>query len=157
MKKAVVYYSASGVTRNKARELAAAEQADLIELVPAELYTAADLDWTDKGSRSTREMNDAKSRPALVRQPDVSGSDEIFLGFPIWWGLAPRIVETFLDHADLQKAAMVPFATSGGSGIAKAEKALIRAYPDIRFVPGRLLNGRIDPEQLKFWADAAGE
>lgn len=158
VQQAVLYFSATGNTEQAARALAQTLEVPLVALEPEQAYTEADLDYTDAASRVSLEHDGTLALP-VYQDPgtQVQKAQIVWLGFPIWWGLAPRIVETFLDHANLQKATVVPFATSGGSGIVKAEKAMIRAYPDVRFAPGRLLNGRIDPEQLKFWVDAAGE
>lgn len=137
----IAYFSASGVTARAAKEIAGAVGADLYEIRPAEPYTAADLDWTDKGSRSTREMNDPASRPALAEPPvDPAQYDTVFLGFPIWWYAEPRIVDTFLESCDLSDKTVIPFATSGGSGIAGAEDRLRSLCPRANWKPGRLVN-----------------
>lgn len=137
----IAYFSASGVTARAAKEIAGAVGADLYEIRPAEPYTAADLDWTDKGSRSTREMNDPASRPALAEPPvDPAQYDSVFLGFPIWWYVEPRIIDTFLESCDLSGKTVIPFATSGGSGIAGAEDRLRSLYPRANWKPGRLVN-----------------
>lgn len=119
----VAYFSASGVTARVAQEIARATGADLYEIRPAVPYTRADLDWTDRNSRSTREMNDAASRPAIA-QPvrDMEKYGTIFLGFPIWWYVQPRIIDTFVESYALAGKTLIPFATSGGSGIGGAEK-----------------------------------
>ena len=137
----VAYFSASGVTARAAEEVAEAVGADLYEIVPAEPYTAADLDWTDKKSRSTFEMNDPSSRPAMgAPMPDLEEYDAVFVGFPIWWGVEPRVVDTFLDSGSFAGRRMIPFATSGGSGIAPAEGHLRRMYPGLNWAAGRLVN-----------------
>ena len=137
----VAYFSAGGVTAKAAQEMAAAIGADLYEIAPAEPYTAADLDWTDKKSRTTREMTDPASRPALGGPlPDLSGYDTVFVGFPIWWGVEPRAVDTFLDGGNFAGKRMIPFATSGGSGIAHAEGHLRQLYPGLDWSAGRLVN-----------------
>ena len=113
----VAYFSASGVTRGVAEKLAAAAQAELHEIRPAALYTAADLDYTNKASRSTLEMQDLNSRPALAAEElDTAKYDVIFLGFPIWWGREPSIVDTFVEAHDLTGKRVIPFFTSGGGG-----------------------------------------
>ena len=124
MSKALVaYFSASGVTADAAKKLSEAEGADLYEIVPETPYTSADLDYTNKQSRSTLEMTDPSSRPALAdRDAPIAGHDTIFLGFPIWWGTAPRIVNTFLDSYDLSGKTVILFATSGGSGLGRPQK-----------------------------------
>lgn len=137
----VAYFSASGCTARVANEVARALGADLYEIVPREPYTAADLDWRNKRSRSSLEMNDPACRPGLAEAaPDVSGYDAVLLGFPIWWYVEPRVVDTFVEAAGLAGKAVVPFATSGGSGVGDAEKSLAEKYPDVSWQPGALLN-----------------
>jgi len=126
-KKLVAYFSASGVTARAAKKIAAEQQADLFEIKPAVPYTSYDLDWTDRKSRSTIEMNDKTARPEMTGDVDnMDGYDEIWLGYPIWWGLAPRIINTFLERYDLTGKTIVPFATSGGSGFGKSGEELKR-------------------------------
>lgn len=143
MKKLVAYFSASGVTAARARELAEVAGADLFEIVPAQRYTSADLDWTNRKSRSSVEMNDAGSRPAMAGSADVSGYDRVYIGFPVWWGVAPHIVDTFIESADLSGKEIVIFATSGGSGISQAVRDLKTRYPKLNITGGRLLNGPV--------------
>ena len=138
----VAYFSASGVTARAAREVARGAGADLYEIRPAEPYTAADLDWRDKKSRSTLEMTDPAARPAIAEGvADMGQYDTVFVGFPIWWGVEPRIVDTFLDSYDFSGKTLIPFATSGGSGIATAEKSLRAHCPGADWAEGRLLSG----------------
>lgn len=138
----VAYFSASGVTRRVAREVAKAVGADLFEIEPEQPYTRADLNWQNKGSRSSIEMADAACRPALAAPaPDVSGYDAILLGFPIWWYVEPRIVDTFIEQAGLAGKTVIPFATSGGSGIGGAERNLASCYPEVSWKSGALLDG----------------
>lgn len=116
----VAYFSASGVTKNAAEKLAKAANADLFEIKPVRPYTDADLDWTDKKSRSTIEMNDLSSRPEIAKKCENMGSyDVVFVGFPIWWYVEPRIIDTFLESYDFSGKTVIPFATSGGSGLGK--------------------------------------
>ena len=116
----VAYFSASGVTKNAAEKLAKAANADLFEIKPVRPYTDADLDWTDKKSRSTIEMNDLFSRPEIANKCENMGSyDVVFVGFPIWWYVEPRIIDTFLESYDFSGKRVIPFATSGGSGLGK--------------------------------------
>ncbi|HIX59845.1 MAG TPA: NAD(P)H-dependent oxidoreductase [Candidatus Blautia gallistercoris] len=138
----VAYFSASGVTARTAKEIADAVHADLYEIRPAQPYTSADLDWMDKKSRSTVEMNDPGSRPAIA-QPiqDMEQYDTILIGFPVWWYVEPRIVDTFLESYDLSGKTLIPFATSGGSGIGRAEKSLQEHCPKGNWKRGQLLNG----------------
>lgn len=126
-KKLVAYFSCSGVTRAAAEEIARADGADLFEIVPAQPYTASDLDWTDKKSRTTLEMSDPACRPAVIgKVADMPSYDTVFLGFPIWWYVAPRIIETFLESYDFSGKTIVPFFTSGGSSAGKTD-AVLRA------------------------------
>lgn len=129
MKKALVaYFSASGVTEQVAEKLASAAHADCFRIQPKIAYTKADLDWTNKSSRSSVEMSDPASRPEIVNENlDVSSYDAIFIGFPIWWYVAPTIINTFLESFDLSGKTIVPFATSGGSGMGKQTPGLHRA------------------------------
>ena len=137
----VAYFSAGGTTRRAAEEIARAVDGDLWEIVPAQPYTAADLDWTDRKSRSTLEMNDPGCRPAMAASaPDLTGYDAVFIGFPIWWYVEPRIVDTFLEGYALSGKAVLPFATSGGSGIGRAEQRLRSLCPQAVWRPGRLVN-----------------
>ena len=137
----VAYFSASGVTARAAREIAAAVGGDLYEICPAQRYTAADLDWTDKHSRSTAEMNDPACRPAIAGAPaDMQKYGTVFIGFPIWWYVEPRIVDTFLESYDVAGKTLIPFATSGGSGIAGAEKSMRERCPAAVWKKGKLVN-----------------
>ena len=116
----VAYFSASGVTKNAAEKLAKAANADLFEIKPVRPYTDADLNWMDKKSRSTIEMNDLSSRPEIAKKCENMGSyDVVFVGFPIWWYVEPRIIDTFLESYDFSGKRVIPFATSGGSGLGK--------------------------------------
>ena len=142
----VAYFSASGTTARVAETLASAASADLFEIAPANPYTAADLDWTDRSSRSTKEMNDEASRPTMkVDAPSLDGYDTIFVGFPIWWYVEPRIIDTFLESTDFAGKTIVPFATSGGSGLGKAPERMV--------LPGKLLNGGPSDTTLRTWIE----
>lgn len=137
------YFSASGVTARVAREISEAVGSDLYEIAPKEPYTESDLDWRDENSRSSVEMKDPACRPEIaVPVKDMDTYDTIFLGFPIWWYVEPRIVDTFLESYDFSGKKVIPFATSGGSGIENVEKHLRDEYPSISFLKGRLLNGK---------------
>lgn len=137
----VAYFSASGVTARAAREIAAATGGELFEIAPALPYSRADLDWTDKNSRSSVEMNDEGCRPAMKSAPpDPSGFDRIFIGFPIWWYVEPRIIDTFLEILDLTGKEVVAFATSGGSGITGAERRMRALCPAAKWQKGKLVN-----------------
>lgn len=150
----VAYFSASGITAKAAKTLAAAIDGDLYEIKPAIPYTRADLNWMDKRSRSSIEMQDATSRPALADgDAPVAGHDVIFLGFPIWWYVAPTIINTFLERYDFSGKTIVLFATSGGSGLGKSAVGLQASAPGAKFIDGRLLNGRLDKDELKRWVE----
>ena len=139
----VAYFSASGVTARAAREVADAVHADLYEIRPAEPYTDADLNWMDKKSRSTLEMNDPACRPALATQVEhMDQYDTVFVGFPIWWGVEPRAVDTFLESYDFAGKTLVPFATSGGSAMPYAENHLRTQYPALSWNEGKLVTSR---------------
>ncbi len=151
-KKLVAYFSCSGVTGKAAKTLAEAAGAELYEIKPAVPYTKTDLDWNNKKSRSTVEMNDPSSRPEIAdRSACVENYDIVFVGFPIWWYAAPTIINTFLESYDFSGKTVVPFATSGGTGINGCEKKLQNTYPDINWYPGRLLNGAVTREKLLSW------
>ena len=153
MNKALVaYFSASGVTAAVAKDLAQAAGADLYEIRPAVPYTRADLIWTDKNSRSSVEMRNPASRPALAdHDAPVAGHDTILLGFPIWWYVAPTIINTFLESYDFSGKTIILFATSGGSGFGKTLQALSPSCPGAILKEGRLLNGRPSVTALKKW------
>ena len=138
----IAYFSASGVTARVAKEMANAIGADLYEIQPTEPYTSADLNWMDRKSRSTVEMNDPACRPAIGSPVEhMEQYDTVFVGFPIWWYVEPRIVDTFLESYDFSGKTLIPFATSGGSGISKAEKSLQAHCPKADWKKGQLLNG----------------
>lgn len=137
----VAYFSASGTTARAAKAIAQAVGGDLYEIHPAVPYTAADLDWTNKKSRSSVEMNDPACRPAIAAPVEnMDQYDTVFLGFPIWWYVEPRIVDTFLEGHALAGKRVIPFATSGGSGIEKAERSLKSHCPQANWKKGKLLN-----------------
>lgn len=153
MRALVAYFSATGTTARAARTLAEAVGADLFEIVPEQPYTAADLNWNDKNSRSSREMADEKCRPAVAGDsPDMSRYDTVFVGFPIWWYVEPRIVDTFLEAHDLSGKTVVPFATSGGSGLGKAPQRMATLAAGATVTEGRLLNGNHGADELRAWA-----
>ena len=140
-KKLVAYFSASGTTKKAAERLAKATGADLFEIKPKVPYSSADLNWMDKKSRSSVEMSDPSSRPEIAEKiPNLADYDTVFLGFPIWWYVEPRIVDTFLERYDFSGKTVIPFATSGGSGIEKAERSLKSHCPQANWKKGKLLN-----------------
>lgn len=150
----VTYFSCSGTTREAARELAAVANADLHEIVPEHPYTDADLNWNDRQSRSSVEMRDVTFRPAIAgRVSGMERYDVVFIGFPVWWYIAPTIVNTFIESHDLVGKKVVPFATSGGSGIANCEKNLRKAYPEIDWCAGKLLNRTLSEKQFAEWLE----
>lgn len=150
----VAFFSASGVTKRAAEKLADAISADLYEIKPAVLYTNADLNWQDKRSRSSIEMNDPSSRPELAdKNVDIEAYDRIFLGFPIWWYTAPTIIRSFLESYDFTGKIIVLFATSGGSGLGKTAKDLSASCPGAVIADGWLLNGNITESMLKQWSE----
>ena len=147
----IAYFSATGTTARAAERLAEATGGTLYAIVPARPYTPDDLDWHDKRSRSSAEMNDPQTRPAIGgRQPDTEDYDTVFIGYPIWWNLAPRIIDTFIETHHLAGKTLIPFATSGGSGITNSVGALKKAYPDLNWKEGKLLN-RMDENGIREW------
>lgn len=149
----IAYFSASGTTQRVAKDLAAAIDGDLFEIAPAEPYSAADLNWNDKQSRSSIEMNDESCRPAIAsRVEGMSSYDTVFVGFPVWWYVEPRIIDTFLEAYDFSGKTIVPFATSGGSGLGKAPQRMQEIAAGARVLGGALLNGRPSADELRSWA-----
>ena len=149
----VAFFSASGITARAAKEIAAAVGADLYEIRPQQPYTAADLDWTNKKSRSSVEMNDPAARPAIAGElPEMDKYDTVFLGFPIWWYVAPTIINTFLEKYDFTGKKITLFATSGGSGFGNTIKELQPSAPGAEFVEGGLLN-RANRQEIEKWVD----
>ncbi|MGN0688914.1 MAG: flavodoxin [Oscillospiraceae bacterium] len=152
-KKLVAYFSASGVTKAAAERLAKAIGADLFEIKPKVPYTRADLDWTNKNSRSSIECSDTNSRPEIAeRLSDISGYDTIFIGFPIWWYVAPKIIDTFVESYDFTGKTLVPFATSGGSGMGRTVEVLKSLCPSADWKNGKVVNG-MSEKALADWAN----
>lgn len=147
----VAYFSASGVTKAVAEKIADENGYDIFEIVPEEIYTPADLDWTDKNSRSTIEMNDKEFRPPIVETTDVSGYDTVVIGFPVWWYTAPSIINTFIESVDLDGKTIKAFCTSGGSGIDKCVSDLQATYPELDFAKGMRFMG--DVSKAKGWIE----
>lgn len=153
-KKLVAYFSASGVTESVAKTLAKTIGADLYEIKPEIPYSKADLDWRDKNSRSSVEMNNPDSRPKIAdKNANIGEYDTIFVGFPIWWYTAPTIIKTFLESYDFGGKTIVPFATSGGSGMGKTAEDLQKTVPLAKVKSGKMLNGRLSADKLKEWAE----
>lgn len=138
----VTYFSATGTTRAAAERLAKEHNALLWEIEPAEPYTAADLDWRDEQSRSSIEMRDPEERPMIKQCMNIMPYDSIYVGFPIWWGICPRIINSWLDNnlPQLEGKVVIPFATSGSSGIGEAEAYLRKSYPSLNWQKGLLMN-----------------
>ena len=152
----VAYFSATGVTAQAAQKVAKVTGGEVYAITPAKPYIDADLDWNDKQSRSSVEMNDPKARPALGGERlDVLEYDVVFIGYPIWWNQAPRLINTFIESHDLKGKAVIPFATSGGSMIAGSAATLKRSYPALEWKEGRLLN-RADEKTLRTWIERLG-
>ena len=149
----VAYFSASGETARLARTLAEAARADLFAIEPAQPYTAADLNWNNAASRSSVEMKNPASRPAIARMVEnMAQYDTVLVGFPIWWYQAPRIIETFLEAYDFSGKTVVPFATSGGSGLGKTETILQAACSaQTRWKPGMVFSSRASALTLGDW------
>lgn len=154
MKTLVAYFSASGITASVAKEVASAANADLYEIKPGVRYTSADLNWMDKKSRSSVEMSNPASRPEIVKDlPDLSQYDTVIIGFPIWWYVAPTIINTFLESGDFSGKKIALFATSGGSGLGKTVQNLKPSVDaSAQFVSEKLLNGAT-PADIKAWVD----
>lgn len=150
-KRLVAYFSASGVTGKVAKMVAEAAGADLYEIRPKQLYTKADLNWMDQNARSTIEMKDKKIRPEIVdTDAKIAEYDEILIGFPIWWYVAPTIIHTFLEKYDFTGKKIVLFATSGGSGFGNTVKELEPSAPGATIVEGKLLNNA-SKQQIESW------
>ncbi len=153
-KKLVAYFSVSGITAQVAEKLAEAIGADVFPIVPEVPYTDADLNWMDKKSRSTLEMNDPASRPAIARKSsNMDAYEVIFVGFPIWWYVAPTIINTFLESYDLTGKTVVPFATSGGSGMGKTNARLAPSCKGTKLLEGKVFKRNVTPQELTAWAE----
>lgn len=147
----VTYFSASGVTKSVAEKIADENGYDIFEIKPVEIYTPADLDYMDKNSRSTVEMNDKSFRPPIAETCDVSSYDTIVIGFPVWWYTAPTIINTFIESVDLSGKTIKAFCTSGGSGIDKCVSDLQDAYPELDFAKGMRFMGNVS--KAKEWIE----
>lgn len=153
--KIVIFFSTTGITAAVAKLLAKEVNADLYEIIPAIPYTAADLNWTNKNSRSSVEMADLSSRPAIANKVEnMDKYDVIFVGFPIWWYVAPTIINTFLESYDLSGKTVVLFATSGGSGFGRTLERLEDSCSGAILKEGKLFNGPVDEEELAKWAES---
>ena len=157
MKTLVAYFSASGQTAKLAKTLAGVTGGDLFEIAPETAYTAADLDWMDKKSRSTIEMKDPASRPEIAGTcANIADYDTVFVGFPIWWYVAPTIVNTFLESCDLMGKTVVPFATSGGSGMGGEDVLRSACSKGTKWLPGKRLSSRESMASVQKWVESLG-
>ena len=153
-RKLVAYFSATGVTAKVAETLAEAIGADIYEIEPAVPYSKADLDWTNQKSRSSIEMSDPASRPVITGKRDnMEDYDTVFVGFPIWWYVAPHIINTFLESYDLTGTTIIPFATSGGSGMGKTNERLASSCKGVKLIEGKAFNHNTSHEELATWVD----
>ena len=154
-KKLVAYFSASGVTAKVAEKLAKAVDADLFEIKPEVPYTKADLSWMNKNSRSSVEMNDRDCRPAIAETLDnMDDYDTVFVGFPVWWYREPSIIDTFMEAYDFTGKTVVPFCTSGGSGIGDSGANMQALAPGAKVGIGERFKGRVSEEELAAWASS---
>lgn len=151
----VAYFSCSGVTKKLAQTLAGVVKGDLYEITPAQPYTAADLNWQDKNSRSSVEMRDKSSRPAISGSvKDFAQYDTVFVGFPIWWYVAPTIINTFLESEDFSGKTVIPFATSGGSGVGDTDKYLHPSCSEqTEWRPAKRFAGSAGAAELQKWVE----
>lgn len=153
MKKLVAYFSASGLTEKTAQKLAKAVGADIFKIKPAVPYTHADLDWTNNKSRSSVEMSNPQSRPEIASYcENMDEYDTVYVGFPIWWYVAPTIIDTFLESYDFSGKTVIPFATSGGSGMGKTVDVLKKVCPNATWKAGGIVN-RMTESELAKWAE----
>ncbi len=138
----VAYFSATGTTKTAAAKIAQKQKAVLWEIEAAEPYTASDLDWRNKQSRSSVEMNDPEARPAIKQCTNIQPYDTIYVGYPIWWGICPRIIDSWIENnlAQLEDKTLIPFATSGGSGVEQSVRYLRKTYPSLKWQDGKLVN-----------------
>lgn len=151
----VAYFSATGTTKGVAQQIADGLSCDLYEITPQDPYTDADLNYSDTSSRTTSEMNDENARPAISGAvSNMAQYDVVFLGYPIWWGEAPRIISTFLESYDFTGKTIVPFATSGGSGMGKTNEKLAPSCPGAKLLSGKVFRGAVSKADLQAWADS---
>ena len=154
-KSLVAYFSASGVTKKVATKLASAIGADIFEIVPKELYTSADLNWMDKKSRSSVEMNDRNCRPEIASKvDDMSKYDTVYVGFPVWWYREPSIIDTFMEAYDFTGKKVITFCTSGGSGLGDSAKNMQALASGAKVIDGKKFSSGVSEADLKKWADS---
>ena len=152
----VTYFSASGITAKAAAKLASVAGADTFEIRPAVPYTKADLNWKDMESRSSIEMKDKSSRPAIAETcANIADYDTVFVGFPVWWHIAPTIVNTFLESCDLKGKTVIPFATSGSTGLGRTNDFLQPSIPESTLLEGRIVT-KATEEELADWLKELG-
>ncbi|MBC8585190.1 flavodoxin [Youxingia wuxianensis] len=157
LKVLVAYFSATGTTEGVAEHIANGLNADIYEIVPEQPYTSADLDWNDNDSRSTIEMNDPNARPAISGSVEnMEQYDVVFIGYPIWWGEAPRIVSTFMESYHFAGKTIVPFCTSGGSGMGSSASNLEKLTSNAVWLDGQRLNGSDSQDEVMEWVDSLG-
>ena len=150
----VAFFSASGVTKKVAENLAKAAGADLFEIVPEQIYTNADLNWMDKKSRSSVEMNDRNCRPEIATVvDDMEQYDTVFVGFPVWWYREPSIIDTFMEAYDFTGKKVIPFCTSGGSGLGDAGKNMQALASEAEVLDGKRLSSGVSEAELKNWIE----
>lgn len=148
----VVYFSATGTTKGVAESIASVTNADIFELIPAEPYSDADLDWNDKNSRTTIEMNDPDVRPAIANDTvDLDGYSTVYIGYPIWWGDAPRMMSTFVEAHDFDGKTVIPFCTSGGSGIGRSGSNLASQAGSGNWLEGGRLDAGVSESEIQDW------
>ena len=148
----ISYFSASGVTKSVAEKISSIVNGDLFEIEPVTKYTSADLDWTNKQSRSSIEMNDKSSRPEIKNKVNnINDYDTVLIGFPVWWYTAPTIINTFIEENNLENKKVYVFVTSGGSGVDGSFNDLKNTYPNINFVSGKRLSGNVSENDITSW------
>ena len=148
----VTYFSVSGTTKKVAENISNILNCDIVEIEPVQKYTSEDLDWKNKQSRSSIEMQDKTSRPKIKEKNiNIDEYDTIIIGFPIWWGVAPREVNTFIESINLSEKTLIPFCTSGGSGMSYAENNLKNTYPNYNWKEGKRLFGNEEKEFIENW------
>lgn len=153
-KSLVVYFSATGTTKGVAQKIASALGADIYEIKPAQPYTADDLNYSDSNSRSTREQNDSAARPEISGSaPSFAGYDKIYIGYPIWWGEEPRIMDTFVESYNFSGITMIPFCTSGGSGVGRSDSNLASRAGSGNWKSGIRFSSGVSESEIKSWAD----
>ena len=150
-KVAVVYFSATGTTKEVAELIKDETNADIFEIIPKQKYTSEDLNYGDKNTRATKEQNDENARPEIENSIDLSNYDVVFLGYPIWWGNAPKIILSFLDNTNLDGKTVIPFCTSGSSGISTSESTLKTYKNNIKWIEGKRFSSSTTKDEASNW------